>query len=54
MNKVLIALALIADAALVVNVVHHWSPVEPKTTFQINCQTDKGLTVCLAHNDVKE
>ncbi len=51
MNKLLIVLAVIADVALVVNVYRHW---EDKVNIQINCTTNKGHTVCLAHNPIEE
>ena len=54
MNKFVIILAVIADTALVANVYRHWEDKPPELTFQINCNTSKGVTVCLAHNDVKE
>lgn len=55
MNKILLTLALVADIALVVNVYRHWDdPPPPEINIQINCQTHRGHTVCLAHNPIKE
>ena len=55
MNKVLIALAFIADVALVVNVWRHWDdPPPPQIDIRIDCQTHRGHTVCLAHNPIGE
>jgi hypothetical protein len=41
MNKVLILLALVADVALVANVVHHWDN-KPTTHVVVECFNVKG------------
>jgi hypothetical protein len=43
MNKILIALALIADIALVINVVHHWE--RKPVLIGIECHTTKTTTL---------
>jgi hypothetical protein len=49
-TKLLIAFEIFVGAAIIAGIVHHWE--KPVNVFQIDCQTDRGHTVCLAHNDV--
>ena len=52
MNKVLILLALIADVALVANVVHHWDN-RPEINIGVECfHTDTKKLNCVVKEDI--
>jgi hypothetical protein len=51
MNKVLIILALIADVALVANVLHHWDS-KPQINIGVECfHTDAKKLNCTIKED---
>jgi hypothetical protein len=52
MNKILILLAVIADAALVVNVVHHWDN-KPQINIGVECfHTNTKKLNCVIKEDI--